>query len=83
MNSQISTTTNLAIELVNSTFQVRRDVHFPNGDTVSFCISLPQDDALSVLDIHEKSVEQLIADLGQWLQESKAARAKAASANLG
>ena len=74
MNSQISATTNLAIELANKTFQVRRDVRFPNGDTISFCVSLPQDDALSVLDIHEKSVEQLIADLGQWLQDSKATR---------
>jgi hypothetical protein len=75
MNSQIPATQNLVIELANKTYQVRREVRFPNGDSISFCVSMKQDNSLSVLDIHEKSVEQLIADLSQWLQESKAARA--------
>ncbi len=79
MENQISATQNLTIEMVKNTFQIRREVRFKNGDTISFCVSLPQDHSLSVLDIHEKSVEQLIADLSEWLQASKANQAEAAA----
>lgn len=65
MDTTISSAT-YHIDIASMQPVITRELKFKNGDTVSFTVTLPRDDQLTVIGMHQASVAHVIALLQGW-----------------
>jgi hypothetical protein len=51
--------------------RVMREIVFSNGDFLTFSVTLEADAEATIVDLHRKSAEELIARLQDWIDPSK------------